>query len=209
MDNKKVGLGIKIKKIMKIVGISIGCLYLLLLTLRFPFWFQSQKSNQEVAKIHSTKLSLADVTGSNLPPDPGSVADTTIQGIDVNHNGIQDDVELAIFQKYPNSAKTRSALLQYALALQTQLTLPIVNTETVTATVEDLHSRANICIWTLSSRDDMTKFSNDIDMYETFVKNLVLNTPARKEYLDEIYKYLRSYTANENGCDINPLTLPN
>ena len=43
-------------------------------------------------------------------------------------------MELAIFKEYPNSAKTRAVLLQYALALQMEAVQPIVNKETVIAT---------------------------------------------------------------------------
>ena len=37
---------------------------------------------------------MDDVTGKNLPQDPGAEADKTIAGIDANKNGIRDDVEL-------------------------------------------------------------------------------------------------------------------
>ena len=99
--------------------------------------FSDIKTNAEVEKIHNTKLTLDDVLGKILPPDPGVNADKTIAGIDANNNGISDDVELAIFKAYPNSAKTRAVLLQYALALQLEMIQPIVNTATVTAVGED------------------------------------------------------------------------
>ena len=66
--------------------------------------------------------------GKNLPSDPGALADATVQGVDANQNGIRDDVELAVFKEYPNSAKTRAVLLQYALALQMEVIQPMVNT---------------------------------------------------------------------------------
>ena len=75
-------------------------------------------------------------------------------GIDANQNGIRDDVELAIFKEYPNSAKTRAVLLQYALALQMEVIQPIVNTETVTEVVRE-QSRAHYCVGEITSRDDI------------------------------------------------------
>ncbi len=57
--------------------------------------------------------------GKHLPLTPNKEEnDATVAGIDNNGNGIRDDVELAIFAKYPNSAKIRAAELQYAMALQ-------------------------------------------------------------------------------------------
>jgi len=29
----------------------------------------------------------------NLPPDPGPAGDETIEGVDVNENGVRDDIE--------------------------------------------------------------------------------------------------------------------
>ena len=129
---------------------------------------------------------------------------------DANKNGIRDDVELVIFKEYPNSAKTRAVLLQYALTLQLQMTLPITNKDTVTATVEDNESRADICLWNLSSRKDMKKFSADIDKYENFIKKLQLNTETRKNYLGNLFEgNLSSYSSSNDGCDLDLKTLPN
>ena len=75
-------------------------------------FYNLDKTNEQVVKIHNTKLMMDDVIGKNLPPDPGAEADKTVQGIDANKNGIRDDVELAIFKAYPDSAKTRAVMLQ-------------------------------------------------------------------------------------------------
>ncbi len=170
---------------------------------RIPFVIQNEKTAEQVAKIHATKLTMADVMGENLPPEPDPLLkDATVAGIDANKNGIRDDVELAIFKEYPNSAKTRAVLLQYALVLQMQMTLPIVNKETVTATVED-KSRADICVWSLSSRSDMEKFSADIERYRNFVKDLQIDTEQRNKYLASFYEHLGSYSASHNSCDLD------
>ena len=174
---------------------------------RVPHFLDQNKTKDIVATIHATKLTLDDVMGENLPPDPGALADKTIAGVDANHNGIRDDVELAIFKQYPDSAKTRAVLLQYALAMQMEFSLPIINTETVTALIEDNQSRAEICMWTLSSRSDMKKFNKDIDRYEDFIKNIQINTEQRKKYDTHFYEYLRSYSSSNESCDIDLLRL--
>jgi hypothetical protein len=58
-----------------------------------------------------------------LPPDPGEGGKATLQGIDVNQNGVRDDVERYIAYTYPepSDAATRAALAQYAIPLQQAL----------------------------------------------------------------------------------------
>ncbi len=196
------------KKILKWAGLVILGAYILLVIYRM-FVLQGEKStNEQVAKIHATKLSLDDVMGKNLPPAPTN-PDATVQGVDANKNGIRDDVELAIFKEYPDSAKTRAVLLQYALVLQMQMTLPIVNKKTVTATVED-GDRAVHCIWSISSRSDMKRFDEETTKNEDFVKKLQINTAQRDKYQSDIYKNLGSYTSpGADGCDLSLSSLPN
>jgi hypothetical protein len=201
----------RILKILKWVFFVLLAAYVVLVIVRAFHFYNLDKTNAEVEKIHNTKLTLDDVMGKNLPPDPGANADKTIAGIDANNNGIRDDVELAVFKAYPNSAKTRAVLLQYALSLQLQMTLPIINKETVTATVEDNDSRAHICIWSISSRSDMKKFTDETDKNEQFVENLQLNNKQRKDYLNnDVYEgHLGSYSMSHDGCDLDLSTLPN
>ena len=197
------------KKILKWTGIILLGLFILAEIIRLPFRLQEEKTVAQVAKIHATKLTLDDVMGKNLPPDPGANADKTVQGIDANNNGIRDDVELAIFKEYPNSAKTRAVLLQYALVLQMQMTLPIVNKDTVTATVEDNENKALTCIWSITSRADMKKFTIETDKNENFIKSRQINTEQRKAYRKNFYEYLGSYSFHNESCDLDLTTLPN
>lgn len=201
---KKILIGLKW------TAIIIGAAFLLLVIARIPHAIDKQKTDEQVAKIHATKLTLDDVMGKNLPPDPGAEADKTVAGVDANKNGIRDDVELAIFKEYPNSAKTRAVLLQYALMLQMQMTMPLVNKETVTASVEDNESRALNCIWSISSRKDMDRFIAETDANENFVKGLQLNTPNRAKYLHDLFNgNLGSYSFSHDSCDLSLTSLPN
>ena len=54
----------------------------------------------------------------NLPPDPGPEGDETIEGVDVNENGVRDDIERWIGLNYRSSEKTRMALTQAYYPLQ-------------------------------------------------------------------------------------------
>lgn len=194
---------------LKWVAIGIFATFVLLVIVRMPYVYQKQKTDEQVIKIHATKLTMDDVMGKNLPPDPGLESDKTVQGIDANKNGIRDDVELAIFKEYPNSAKTRAVLLQYALALQMEVVQPIVNKETVTEIVRE-QSRAGSCVGdglvprkspeSARSYPDVEK----IFTYINFVKNKQLNTDVRKKAREGFVEKTGSYSESENEvCDID------
>lgn len=196
-------------KILKRAGVFLLGAFVLLVIARIPFYIQNQKTDEQVAKIHTTKLTMDDVMGVNLPPDPGAEADKTVAGIDANANGIRDDVELAIFKEYPNSAKTRAVLLQYALALQMEVTQPFVNTEIATEVVRE-QSRAYDCVNKNITIENFDKYIEEGDKLFNFVKNKQRNTServgARKDFVEKI----GSYSESENDvCDIELLSLSN
>lgn len=202
----------KMKKALKIFFIflaAVAAIYVVLVIIRMFHFYNLDKTNEQVAKIHNTKLTMDDVLGKNLPPDPGAEADKTIAGIDANKNGIRDDVELAIFKQYPNSAKTRAVLLQYALALQMEAVQPVVNKETVTEVVRE-QSRAHYCVGEITSREDMKKFIEIGDKLHGFIENKQRNTLERKKVRKNFVENIGSYSESENEvCDINLSALSN
>src|SRR3989339_1367698 len=198
----------KIFKVLKWAFLVLVGLFIILVIVRVVHFFNLDKTNAQVAKIHATKLALGDVMGENLPPDPGADADKTIEGIDANQNGIRDDVELAVFKEYPNSAKTRAVLLQYALALQMEVIQPIVNTKTVTEVVRE-EDRAYQCIGEIFSRNDMKKFIEDGDRLISFIEKRQLNTEERKNGRNLFVKKVRSYSSLDRICDIDYSKLSN
>jgi len=166
-----------------IVVIFVGAL------LRIPALNEKERTQEVVAQIHAQKLTLADVNGGNLPPQPDpALADATIEGVDANGNGIRDDVELAIFKKYPNSAKIRAAELQYAMALQMEFAYAF-NSETLVNVIEE-EGRGYLCI------------ANDERIQE--VENWVVNTGQRKQFREDVReKYMASFgLSSENECDL-------
>lgn len=192
-----------IKKYLKWTAIGILSAFVLLVIARMPVVYQKQKTEDQVAKIHATKLAMYDVMGKYLPPDPGAEADKTVAGIDANNNGIRDDVELAIFKEYPTSARTRAVLLQYALALQMEVTQPFLNKETVTEVVRE-QSRAHYCVGEITSRVDMKKFIEIGDKLHGFVENKQRNTPSRIDFRKNFVKNVGSYSESENAvCDVD------
>lgn len=210
MENKdEIRERAPVRKIKRKVIITIGVVlaaYALLLIVRVPHALEKLATEEAVADIHATRLTLADVMGDNLPPDPGPEADKTIEGIDANNNGIRDDVELAIFREYPNSPKIRAALLQYALALQMEASRANTTGNVVTS-VAEMNSRADYCVSELVPRlnPESVRTSNDIekiDSFINFVRKLQLNTPERLENEKIFYENLGSYSLG-TGCDID------
>jgi hypothetical protein len=56
-----------------------------------------------------------------LPPDPGPAGDATLEGVDVNNNGIRDDIERWIYLTYQDSEKMRRALIQEYYPMQNMI----------------------------------------------------------------------------------------
>lgn len=135
------------------------------------------KSDAAVAAIHAQRLTMKDVDGSNLPPEPDPAkVDATVEGIDANANGIRDDVELAIFDKYPTDIKVRAAALQYAMALQLYVTT-VFNAETWLAAVEQ-KSMAQSCIFFSSEPNSASRRA-----HQDFSFDKVINSRARERAL--------------------------
>src|SRR3989344_7720353 len=116
--------------------LALAVLYIALVVYRAFVLVAEDETRVAVENIHAERLTMDDVDGKHLPPPPDlAQVDATIEGIDANGNGIRDDVELAIFAKYPNNLKVRAAELQYAMALQMYLTR-VFNSETWVAAVQ-------------------------------------------------------------------------
>src|SRR3989339_1950799 len=190
------------KRIAKWVGLVLVVSFVALFVSRMFHVYNLEKTEEQVAKIHATRLTMDDVMGKSLPPDPGAEADKTIAGIDANKNGIRDDVELAIFKEYPDSAKTRAVLLQYALALQMEAIQGVVNEETVGA-IAGVEDGAFFCITKIVQGTDKQENMDIIQKYENFVLDKQINTDARKKTRNDFYNKLSSGSIENRGCDID------
>ncbi len=206
---KKTSWKMKVAKIVVGTILFIVAFLIVVSIIRAPGYFDKQKTDEQVVKIHATKLTLDDVMGKNLPPDPGAEADKTIAGIDANKNGIRDDVELAIFKQYPDSAKTRAVLLQYALALQMEVTQPIVNEGTV-GEVANKEDRAIFCIANLIAPEGEGRVLTVMQKYVAPLSKEQFNTETRTISHKKFYSYLKSGRIDDSiSCDIELTLLPN
>lgn len=163
----------------------------------FELFRTPQRTAAAVAAIHAQKLTKADVDGSHLPPQPDpKLVDATVAGVDANSNGIRDDVELAIFKKYPNDLKLRSAALQYAMTEQMFLTR-VNNTATWKAVAEE-NGRANACLIELKLGYKTTNTLGD------YVESLVANTQNRKSDYEKSFRFTTSFgDAPGRACDVD------
>ncbi len=190
-------------------------LYVAIVIYSFPHALEKEKTEEAIARIHAQKLTIEHVNGEHIPPppDPAQV-DATVEGIDLNANGIRDDVELAIFEKYPNNLKVRAAELQYAMALQMYLT-EVFNSETWIVAVQE-SGRGSGCVF--DSGPDVTLSDGNLKITQALkiirerqneVEKLVFNSVDRKQKRQEIIdRYTISY-GSEDGedCDLRLETL--
>jgi hypothetical protein len=193
-------------KVFRIIYAIIIILFIAMIAFGFYRYYEVKKSQKTTDFINFQRITLDDVMGANLPPVPDQkLNDSTIAGIDANNNYIRDDVELAIFKEYPNSAKIRAAELQYAQALQLEL-IQVSNSETLIATIK----KENLA-YSCMSKSDLNSPLSVIDQREKEVEGFVLSTSSRlKERSDNLKKYMTSYSLpSGDGCDVNFLSLPN
>lgn len=178
-------------------------LFIAIVIYRIPAVMEQDRTAEAVAQIHAQKLTIEDVNGEHLPPPPDpALVDATVEGVDANANGIRDDVELAIFKKYPNSQRIRAAELQYAKALQMYLT-KVFNSETWLA-VQTQDARGYACISEMFPRDTLKYHLQMTDVHTIEVENLVFNTQPRKDAKESAFIFTTSFSLpSENFCDVH------
>jgi len=180
------------------LGAIVLCLFIIGVALDVPASNLQDKTATAIQYIQSQKITLNDVDGTNLPPQPYEPEnDATVAGVDKNNNGIRDDVELAIFAKYPNSEKIRAAELQYAMTEQMFLT-QVFNTDTWKAVAEE-DARAYTCALSVISYDESVQ-----------LQNLVFNTQTRQTAEQKAFEFTTSHgSTSGNACDIDLSLLSN
>ena len=178
----------------------------------FGVWHLSyiDKTQKTINFINSEKITLDDVMGKNLPPSPDQkINDSTVAGIDANKNYIRDDVELAIFKKYPNSARIRAADLQYAQELQLKL-ISVYNGDTWIASAKNENNGISCIVKTAFGEYSATRDQIDKSReWQGEVELLVFNTNIRQGRAEAIDKYEKVYVVGDGQCDISVNELGN
>ncbi|MDR1007229.1 MAG: hypothetical protein LBL65_01530 [Campylobacteraceae bacterium] len=158
------------------------------------------------------------VDGYTLPPMPNpKTNDKTLLGTDTNDNGIRDDVEIYIynrFQGYVNSKVEREIAMQYAKAYQQVLISPETAYEDRKYEIED---RVITCefyyydqyLKNVSYEEELT-YHIKHNVFNPEFKDIVFNT---KDRLKTFFRYNKSmsghvfegYQGNKKeACDFDP-----
>jgi|SRR3989344_6775501 len=197
-------------KTLVIIGIIFVILFVGFASLGFYRMYQKNKTEEAISRINNTIINLDDVMGKNLPPKPDQLLnDSTVAGFDVNNNKIRDDVEITIFEKYPNSAKIRTGMLQYAQALQLQIT-EVFNSKTLVKTIQK-EGYGSLCISEAILNEDLKTALTTSNNRQKEIEDIIFNTVIRKEkHSENLKKYMTTYSSKAGvRCDINLLSLPN
>jgi len=143
-----------------------------------------------------------------LPPDPGEAGKVTLAGIDLDNDGVRDDVQRWIVMTYPNSQKTRAGLRQLAQDYQ-RFILGAANSTQIYAAASSM-SRAHSCLgYVLPVGQFITTVGGSL-------KAQMLNTYARSKAFLQADRHLSGrmykglpYNQRKQGCNFNPDVMPN
>ncbi|MDR2636233.1 MAG: hypothetical protein LBC08_05330 [Campylobacteraceae bacterium] len=191
---------------------------LIALIVILSFIFYSLNSNN---KTNSSSTDLyhggETVDGYTLPPMPNPTEnDKTLLGIDTNSNGIRDDVEIYIynrFQGYTNSKVEREIAMQWAKAAQQFLISPETAYEDKKYELIDRAVSCEYYCYTTYLKDvSLEEFNNYTNKHKVFnskFKDVIYNTKERyKAYF--IYNISLSSRVIEipiitkENCDFDP-----
>ncbi|MFN3566585.1 MAG: hypothetical protein ACK4V1_11460 [Burkholderiaceae bacterium] len=147
---------------------------------------------------------------ANLPPHPGPAGNATVEGVDSNHDGIRDDIEIFIAENYGYSERAVRALRSIARDVQRDLVDP-------PRTPEEAVARVN-------ARRSIDCYGRTVD-WETRVSRRAMmdviaetvNTPARFELFRRKEKLLAGQVVEgvdprltiEEICGYDPAKLKN
>jgi hypothetical protein len=76
------------------------------------------------AQLHTNK-ELPIVNSIVPPPHPGSLANKTKVGVDTNHNGVRDEVEIYIFKKYSEDKEKLKIIMEFTKKKQALLSISL------------------------------------------------------------------------------------
>ncbi len=214
MNKTKIVLS-KVWKVLRWVLLAAVIMFVLDFAIGyFALQEQHQYALQLAEKFKTDHIAMDDVMGKNLPPEPDQkVNDSTLEGIDVNHDGIRDDVELAIFKLHPDSARIRAAELQYAKALQYEFDPNVYTGETWKVVKWDFELSGGYCV--TDAAFDMGGVIGDkirrADFFDKEVEGLVFNTDHRRQ-LHNHFESLAVASVGSlkgEGCDVQLSSLAN
>jgi hypothetical protein len=149
-----------------------------------------------------------------LPPDPGEAGKTDLLGMDVDQNGVRDDIDRYIVFSFPDSEKKREGLKQSARELNVFLKDA---DDKVKSQSNALGKKALNCLayvyQIFGGQDDAF---DAYDKAESDLRSNFLNTPERSRAYDKADHWLGGMVFEDppinqlkSKCDFDPDSLPN
>lgn len=134
----------------------------------------------------------------HLPPDPGEAGKVTLEGIDSDNDGVRDDLQIAIYKRYPDNPEARAALEQNAKALQAAVLAGSRGDVEEIFKVAKSKGQATVCLHViLNTREASTGRS--------FVEAMTTNTQDRIEAYLKYNQALSGHAFGFDGIDtVNP-----
>jgi len=111
-------------------------------------------------------------SNNNLPADPGVAGKATLQGIDSDNDGVRDDVQIAIAERYPSEIDSQHVLRQQAVSLQDSIMAGDSGDQNNMVQVSQQIKRATKCL--TSTMPDPAEDAG-------FIETQVVNTKARSD----------------------------
>ncbi len=142
----------------------------------------TDESGNQVEKTREVRVVAASEKVIKLPPDPGEAGKKTLAGIDSNNNGIRDDVEIAIYNRYPDYYEMRKTLEQSARSTQASILAGASGSVVELEAAGKQSSRSADCFVGFIS----TSLNMDYTPLAIFIENTVVNTEERaKAYIKD------------------------
>ena len=141
--------------------------------------------NNESTKIPEKRETI--INGYTLPPEPDPIVNNaTLLGVDVNDNGVRDDVEIYVIKRYakdPEFPKTKTALaMQYAWAVQKITENPVIESSVYTDDALDCETYwLRKQVKGMATLDGLLYFKEHEVFNDTDINDKIYNTRERIE----------------------------
>lgn len=136
------------------------------------------------AQAQSAKIdnASASVINFNLPPHPGKLANETKLGVDSNNNGVRDEIEIYIAQKYGKDKEKFEKILKFIEKKQSVLKVSLVDDEA--AKNYNIWADSAICL----SKDLGIKISEAISINNDLTAQVFNNWDRQSHFQDIMLK---------------------
>lgn len=138
-------------------------------------------------------LPINTFNGILVPPDPGAAANATVAGVDTDHNGIRDEIDRYIAQKYGADLTKFAAAQALAKVQQLLLITPATDVNAATAALY-ADTDARFCA--------VRKFPNDQNAVVRLIDDIVaqtFNTKNRQKQFQAIGFKVGQFTRSTEG----------